>query len=137
MLKFAANTVKTTLGTGGLKVEAPITNYLKDNSPRTVVKNIPIQQFKQSNFIMKDGKLIEMKGEAVVQEESKEKSPTNFQEALRLPNISMKQKGSSPSNAGKARDGFSSPSNFLSGNNEVAAHVFDNLKSGNNDGGFI
>jgi len=42
-------------------------------------------------------------------------SPINFQEALRLPNISLKQTGGvvSPSSFNKRKDGFASPSNFL------------------------
>jgi len=74
-----------------------------------------------------------------VQEESKagedEKSPTNFQEALRLPNISLKPSGGgvSPSNVNKRKDGFASPSHFLSKEekDDFSNHIFDNLKSDN------
>jgi hypothetical protein len=45
MLKQAAIDTKNKLSGFGdsLKIEAPIQNYLKDTSPRTLVKNIPLQ----------------------------------------------------------------------------------------------
>ena len=68
-------------------------------------------------------------------EESKQrsgsKSPCKFQEALRLPNITVKTQGLGISSISpsKRRDGYSSPTDVLNADtDDLQGQVFDNLK---------
>lgn len=58
-------------------------------------------------------------------------SPTNFQDALRLPNISLKQSATFGQNL--ESDGYASPTNLLNSQ----AQVYDNLKLTNDESQFI
>jgi hypothetical protein len=60
-----------------------LSEYLQQQSPTSIIKNIPIGSFKASQF---DERGVQTK------EENKERSssPVIMQEGLRLPNISLK-----------------------------------------------
>lgn len=104
-----------------------------------MVSKIPISQFKSNLIHLKESKLAKVEESKAGSRSgsrsgsSPSKSPCKFQEALRLPNITVK--GLSPS---KRRDGYSSPTEVLSADNdELQGQIFDNLKLNDDKSSFI
>ena len=103
--------------------------YLDHQSPKSIIQNIPIQQFKQNHIQMIDGKLHKQHEET--KGASKEPgSPLTMQAAVRLPNVSLQK---SLNRHNPTDDGYASPTNILNQNTTV----YDNLKLSNNDDQFI
>lgn len=121
MLMIAANKVRDPLAREDIlnsplpkKITEPqLEQVLSDSSPEAIISNIPITKFKPSH-ILTDHKELRAREE----EKQDPSSPVHFQEALRLPNISLKQTGGavSPTSVTQRKDGYSSPTPFLMGN---------------------
>jgi len=122
-LANAASKIKQGEGAADQEEEASkddesLKEILETQSPEAktqVINKIPITQFKQSQLTSVKGKL--MKTKSYEEEEEKKKgdrSPTQIEQAIRLPNFSQVQRVEG-NQSGKVQDGYASPTNLLSG----------------------
>lgn len=98
--------------------EQGLSEYLNQLSPTSLIKNINIQGFKQNTIQMVEGKLLkneEVKSSGDMPQAPSSTSPLMIQDAIRLPNISLKTAAENIlRNQGKPNtDGFVSPTSVL------------------------
>ena len=121
--------------TPGLDSEQGLSDYLNQLSPTSLIKNINIGGFKQNAIQMVEGKLLK-------NEETKEgevpgavlecASPLLIQDAIRLPNISLKTAAEhilkNQTDAKPPNEGFASPTNILQHITFPQTQIYDNLQ---------
>jgi hypothetical protein len=102
--------------------------YLNQMSPTSLMNNINLENFKPSSLLQgADGRLHRATGQFEEEKGARSSSPIMIQEALRLPNISLKSVAESILQVPvvKPKDGFASPTNILEKINP--ATIYDNL----------